>query len=187
MEKINQFISLNLKEFRKKNGLSLDQTSHLTGVSKAMLGQIERGESSPTISTLWKIAKGLQIPFSSFFEKYDREVKNANNSLAFSSDIYSIAEKIRVTTVFPYEDKTRCEIFLLELQPGCNHLSKPHQQGTVEYVIGIDGEIEVLIDNIWHIVSRGTGIRLNADEPHGYRNSTSHWGSFYNIIHYPEF
>ena len=37
-----------------------------TGVSKAMLGQIERNESSPTVATLWKIATGLNVPFSAF-------------------------------------------------------------------------------------------------------------------------
>jgi transcriptional regulator with XRE-family HTH domain len=35
-------------------------------VSKAMLGQIERNESSPTVATLWKIATGLNVPFSAF-------------------------------------------------------------------------------------------------------------------------
>jgi transcriptional regulator with XRE-family HTH domain len=47
---------------------SLDVTSQKTGVSKAMLGQIERGESSPTIATLWKIASGFDVLFSSFVE-----------------------------------------------------------------------------------------------------------------------
>jgi transcriptional regulator with XRE-family HTH domain len=31
-----------------------------------MLGQIERNESSPTVATLWKIATGLNVPFSAF-------------------------------------------------------------------------------------------------------------------------
>lgn len=59
-------IAHHLKSERKKRGLSLDATSKLTGVSKAMLGQIEREESSPTISTLWKIASGLDTSFSAF-------------------------------------------------------------------------------------------------------------------------
>lgn len=44
-------IANQLKNLRKSRGLSLDATAQLTGVSKAMLGQIERGESSPTIAT----------------------------------------------------------------------------------------------------------------------------------------
>ena len=65
-EAINAQISRTLKARRKERGWSLDKTAQQTGVSKAMLGQIERQESSPTIATLWKIATGLQCSFSSF-------------------------------------------------------------------------------------------------------------------------
>jgi len=54
-------ISSALKKARMEKGLTLEETSALTGVSKAMLGQIERAESTPTISTLWKISTGLKI------------------------------------------------------------------------------------------------------------------------------
>ena len=54
-------VGQNLRRLRNGLGLSLDEASKLTGVSKAMLGQIERGESSPTISTLWKISSGLKV------------------------------------------------------------------------------------------------------------------------------
>ena len=53
MKNIYKHISLTLKELRRKKGWSLDKAAEKTGVSKAMLGQIERGESSPTIATLW--------------------------------------------------------------------------------------------------------------------------------------
>lgn len=39
-------------------------SAELSGVSKAMIGQIERGESSPTLSTIWKIANGLKVSFT---------------------------------------------------------------------------------------------------------------------------
>ena len=64
---ISKSIAQHLQSVRKGRGLSLDKTAKLTGVSKAMLGQIERGESSPTIATLWKIATGLECSFSSFW------------------------------------------------------------------------------------------------------------------------
>ncbi len=44
-----------LKSIRMARTLSLDDTAVLTGVSKPMLGQIERGQSVPTVTTLWKI------------------------------------------------------------------------------------------------------------------------------------
>ena len=66
MEQINQQVGLALKQLRQQRGWSLDQAAQACGVSKAMLGQIERGESSPTVVTLWKIAGGFHVPFSYF-------------------------------------------------------------------------------------------------------------------------
>ncbi|MDA6151190.1 helix-turn-helix transcriptional regulator, partial [Escherichia coli] len=58
MEEIHLILAKNLKAFRENKKLSLEKVAELTGVSKTMIGQIERGESSPTITTIWKIANG---------------------------------------------------------------------------------------------------------------------------------
>ena len=60
MEKNSLQIGERLKEIRKTRGLTLDAVSEMTDVSKPMLGQIERGQASPTINTLWKISNGLK-------------------------------------------------------------------------------------------------------------------------------
>ncbi|WP_417653748.1 helix-turn-helix domain-containing protein, partial [Escherichia coli] len=51
---ITQHLATTLKALRQARGWSLSKLAEETGVSKAMLGQIERNESSPTVSTLWK-------------------------------------------------------------------------------------------------------------------------------------
>ena len=66
MENLARFLSTTLKQLRQQRGWSLSRLAEATGVSKAMLGQIERNESSPTVATLWKIATGLNVPFSTF-------------------------------------------------------------------------------------------------------------------------
>ncbi|MDU7763234.1 MAG: helix-turn-helix transcriptional regulator, partial [Enterobacter asburiae] len=63
---ITLHLATTLKTLRQARGWSLSKLADETGVSKAMLGQIERNESSPTVSTLWKIATGLNVPFSAF-------------------------------------------------------------------------------------------------------------------------
>ena len=64
MQDIPPNVAEALKSLRTERGLSLSQTAELTGVSKAMLGQIELGKSSPTVATLWKIATGFNVAFS---------------------------------------------------------------------------------------------------------------------------
>ena len=53
MEDINAVLAENLRRMRENRRLSLDAVARLTGVSKSMLGQIERGEVNPTVSTMW--------------------------------------------------------------------------------------------------------------------------------------
>ena len=72
MENLHQHLSQALKQLRQANGWSLTLAANRTGVSKAMLGQIERGESSPTVATLWKIATGFNVPFSFFVQGSDQ-------------------------------------------------------------------------------------------------------------------
>lgn len=55
-------VGANLRRWRNVQGHSLETLSKLSGVSRAMLGQIENGKSVPTITSLWKIAKALGIP-----------------------------------------------------------------------------------------------------------------------------
>lgn len=69
MENINLILSKNLKHLRNERKLSLDKLADLTGISKTMLGQIERGESNPSITTVWKIANGLKISFTALINE----------------------------------------------------------------------------------------------------------------------
>ena len=57
-----------LKEARRAQGLSLDAVAKLSGVSRSMVSQIERGESSPTIATLWNLTRALQVDFAGLLD-----------------------------------------------------------------------------------------------------------------------
>lgn len=59
-------VSQNLREIRTFKNLSLDHLARLSGVSRAMLGQIENGKSIPTITLLFKIANALRVSVSHF-------------------------------------------------------------------------------------------------------------------------
>lgn len=69
MEPGNLKIGEKPRSLRSIRTMSLDDVAALTGVSKPMLGQIERGQSLPMVTTLWKIAVGLKTPLSFFLEE----------------------------------------------------------------------------------------------------------------------
>ncbi|CZH56122.1 MULTISPECIES: helix-turn-helix domain-containing protein [Legionella] len=185
MQEISNRIAKTLKSLRQERGWSLDKTALETGVSKAMLGQIEREESSPTISTLWKIASGFQASFSSFIEDSLDNSTNPVYRAGHAETLHPDDEKIRVLPLFPFDEQLHFELFVIELLPECEHLSPPHKHGVIEHVIVVDGTIELLLGGSWKKLSKGEGLRFNANQPHGYRNPTNELSRIHDIIHYP--
>lgn len=184
MDNLNVKISKALKSLRQERGWSLDATSSKTGVSKAMLGQIERGESSPTIATLWKIASGFETSFSSFVEDLNPNSSKPLHRAGQLKQMHPQDDKIRVLPIFPYNKKLGFEVFIIELLPGCEHISPPHQKGVVENIIVTHGEIEVLINGAWCVLKQHEGLQFNANQPHGYRNTKNRKAVFHDMIHY---
>ncbi|MBA2711307.1 MAG: helix-turn-helix transcriptional regulator [Tatlockia sp.] len=186
MENIYKHIATTLKKLRQQKGWSLDKAALATGVSKAMLGQIEREESSPTIAILWKIATGFETSFSSFIEEINTVSSEAMHRTGQVQAIHSDDKKIRVSPLFSFDSQLDFELFVIELLPGCEHLSPPHKHGVIEHIVVVGGSMEVLLGGAWRALSNGEGIRFNANQPHGYRNHASKLATIHNIIHYPK-
>ena len=123
MESLN--IGKHLKNIRQNRELSLDEAAEMTGVSKPMLGQIERGQSSPTITTLWKIATGLKVPLSSFLQ----EEKTKYSVVDISEENAVSAENgaMRAYTLFPYDPIRNFEAFYIELDRKSTRLNSSHR------------------------------------------------------------
>lgn len=184
MLNIYKHIASTLKLLRQQKGWSLDKAAQATGVSKAMLGQIEREESSPTIATLWKIASGFDTSFSAFIT----DIPSAFSEMVYRTEIQNIHPEdkgINIFPIFTFDPQLHVEMFIIELLPGCEHLSPPHQSGVIEHVITIEGTIEVLVDGSWHVLENGEGLKFAANQAHGYRNASTQAARFHDIIHYP--
>jgi transcriptional regulator with XRE-family HTH domain len=176
---LEKIISDNLKLQRKNRQWSLSLAALETGVSKAMLGQIERQESSPTMATLWKIAKGMQLPLTALIEPHK------NDQAYEHKPSISVDGVLDFTVLFSFDPLLRSEMFAHKLAPAKEQFSSAHQFGVIEDIIVISGRLEMLIDNQWRELYAGDTLRFRADQPHGYRNSSNQEVVFHNIIHYP--
>lgn len=172
MDPLNLQLRRVLKEARSARGWSLSVAAEKTGVSKAMLGQIERGESSPTIATLWKLATGFGLSFSAFL---------LDDGVAALAD----REEMSVSQLFAFDPTLGCEVLAVTLAPGVRHISEAHRSGVVEYVVPLGGVMEILQEGEWREVMPGAGLRFAADRAHGYGNPGPMPLTFHNMIFYP--
>ncbi len=183
MEDITFLVAQNLKRIRDERKLSLDKLADLTGVSKSMLGQIERGESSPTISVVWKIANGLKISFTSLLS-----APQEDTSLIQKDAIQPMIEdngKYRLFPLFPIEENRPFEIYVIEMDKGCYLSSDPHSDGAQEFITVFSGELTVRVNDQEYHISEGDSIRFRADRSHSYHNSGNETAIIHLVIHYP--
>lgn len=182
METINTIISNNIKAIRKERKMSLDNLAEVTGISKSMLGQIERMESNPTIAILWKIAMGLDLSFTSLVED-----KRKSALLIHNKDIQPLINgdgTMRIFPVFPYEERRGSEILYIEMEKGAYSPSLPHKSGTEEYVLVYEGEIAITLETEEYLVKEESSIRYQADCPHSYKNVSKGKTKLCMIIYY---
>ncbi|MGG3124098.1 helix-turn-helix domain-containing protein (plasmid) [Priestia megaterium] len=182
MDPIQATIAKNLTKFRKNRNLSLTQLSELTGVSKAMLAQIENSKSSPTVTTLWKIANGLQVSFSSFIQEEEPDIRKIS-----INELEPIADNegnYLVYPFFPYHPEKKFEIYIVTLKPGCTHESKTHLGD--EYLLVKEGKLLVTVGMQEHKVQSGDALQFSGSTPHSYTNSSKETASFFLLMYYPE-
>lgn len=184
MENINLVLAENLKTLRTNKKLSLDKVAEMTGVSKTMLGQIERGESNPTINTVWKIANGLKISFTALINQ-----PQPDTVLVTKNDIQMLQEdhgRYRVFPYFPFDENRRFEVYSVEIDQGGYLSADPHSEGTEETITVFEGELTVRIDNEEYTLRNGESIRFKADRQHDYHNSGNELTRVSMVIYYPE-
>ncbi len=177
------FVPTRLKALRSREGLSLSDVQAATGVSKAMLWQIEQGESSPTLETLWKLSTGLRKPLTAIVGGLGQSEQRL--SKAPTLDVVA-HEGISIRTVFPFSPTLCSETLLVTLSAGKCQNSDAHALGVMEDVFVLDGNLEISLRDLQQRLTTNESVRFNADEPHSYMNTGDGETVFLNTIHYPE-
>ncbi|MDN4524288.1 helix-turn-helix domain-containing protein [Fictibacillus fluitans] len=180
---LTEIIGKRLKAMRSHRSWSLDQAAQATGVSKPMLSQIERGESNPTVSTLWKIANGFGVSFSSFVEEDQPSIKKV-----ITSEVDPIADTsgtFLVRPLFPVKPGKSFEIYSLELLPGCDYASEAHPDGVEEYLLVEEGSFSLTVHEMTYSLSAGENLRFAANFAHCYQNLGDTPARLIMMIHYP--
>lgn len=165
---LNRRIGERLRVMRTARCLTLDRLAALTGVSKPMLSQIERGETNPTVGTLWKIAGGLDLPFSALLEDQPGEVTvvraGTRNVLAEDHG------RFLVTPLFPADPRHPVEVFRVLLRPGCHRVAQGHGAGVAEYLTVTRGSLVLALPGGEHRLDEGDALRFSAAGEHTYLN-----------------
>jgi transcriptional regulator with XRE-family HTH domain len=178
-------VGRNLRRLRMQRGLSLERLSKASGVSRAMLGQIELGQSAPTINVLWKISRALDLPFSALISTTGgtgTRLMRAQQAKRLTSHDGRFASR----ALFPFDEPRRVEFYELTLKSHSEERAEPHPPGTLENLVVTRGTLEMEIGVERHVLAAGDAILFEADKPHVYRNVGPDDLTMYLVMTYAE-
>lgn len=155
-----------IRATRNNIKLTLKDLSEKTGLSVSFLSQVERGTSSPAISSLKKIADGLNVPITSFFtpEHNTTYTTVSGERRSFRID-GSPANYIRLSGNFATRTM---ESLIVTLDPGATDKMFQHIGEEVHYIL--EGRVSYIIDDETYNLDTGDSIHFPSDRPHTWRN-----------------
>jgi transcriptional regulator with XRE-family HTH domain len=175
----------NLRRLRTRRGLSLERLAERSGVSRAMLSQVELGNSTPTINVLWKISRALELPFSALIAEDKQEAVAVLRAEA-SKHLTSHDGRFRSRALFPFEGPRRVEFYELRLSAGAVENAEAHAPGTVENLVFASGAVEIAVEGEEVRLGVGDAVVFHADAPHSYRNPAAEEAQLFLVMTYAE-
>lgn len=180
---LSLIVGANLRRLRTRRGHSLERLAKLSGVSRAMLGQIELGRSVPTINLLWKVARALEVPFAALTggpHIHETTVLRADDAKV----LVSHNGQFRSRALFPFDSQRRVEFYELRLRaPGEEH-AEAHSPGTMENLVVTSGRVDISVAEHRYRLEVGDAILFEADVPHSYYNAGDFEAVMYLVMTY---
>ena len=166
------FLGKNIQRHRKEQGLTLDVLSEKSGVSKAMLSQIESEKVNPTVATVWKIAQGLQVEINGLLAGGSESARRFH--VVRNKEITSLESDetgLHMKVLSPISMVEDLEMYLLTFEPGGALQSGAHFPKTEEYLTVFVGEIRVTAgDNVTELEA-GDFVSYHCDIEHTIENT----------------
>jgi transcriptional regulator with XRE-family HTH domain len=160
-----------LREIRSLRGLSLKSLAEMSGLNVNTLSLIENERTSPSVSTLQQLSKGLQVSITEFFE-----MEGGTRELAYQKQ----GERPRAAfTQSTIEDlaagmpRFGAEPMIVSLDPGADSGKNPIVHTGREFVYCIEGHISYTVNNQEYLLDPGDSLVFEAYLPHRWKNASS--------------
>lgn len=154
-------IGTKLKDLRLKNDLTLEELASRSELTKGFLSQVERGLTSPSISTLSDILEALGVSFSDFFKE------EVSVQKVFSEDDFFVDEQddYTISYIVPNAQKNNMEPIIIDIEAHCESMIVEPFTGE-EFGYVLEGEVVLIFNGEKHIVKANETFYLLGNEGH---------------------
>lgn len=159
-----------IRHLRKSQGFTADDLAKKAGVSQSMISQIERGQVSPSLETLWKMSHCLKVPVFTFFDAENQQ----DVTVTRKTELVDL-ERIRPNAIYqvlsPNHGKQIC-LFKLILAPGEVSDNPLVFHSGEECGVVLTGSIQVEVDGKFYDLDEGDSIYFDSNLPHRFVNTS---------------
>ena len=161
-------VAREIRAHREARGLSLTATATRAGLSKTILATIESGAGNPSLATLGRIARALDVTVGTLLAEDDP----VRSQLIRRTDgeWFSFESGVRGRILHVDGRERRLEAIEMRLEPGMHNRSRAHAPGTEELVICLDGTLTLGAEGQEEHLSEGDALHFAADVAHSYRS-----------------
>jgi len=161
-------VGTSLRQLREAHNVSMRALAQLSGLSANALSMIERGKSSPSVSTLYRLAEALQVPVTAFF---DHQAEHKNVVFIKSAERTRLSFMRGLWEGLGGEQFSgRVMPFLLTLENGASSGPNTMLHGGSEFAFCIRGQLEFQVENKVYLLETGDSLLFEANLNHRWRN-----------------
>jgi transcriptional regulator with XRE-family HTH domain len=178
-------IGARVKALRESSGLSLRELAERSGVSAPMLSQVERGETSPTLTVAARVAAGLELRLSQLLRlDEDGAVTVARASGRRRGGNARHGHRFEILT--SPQPGQRAELSRHTLAPGAatGGADDPpiHEPGSRETALVERGPVVLVCDGLRYELEQGDCVTFDADLPHHFENTGDAEAAFLAVL-----
>ena len=171
-----------MKDLRRRRGLTLEELAGSSGVSRAMLSKVERGEKNPTLVVAAKVAEGLGVSLSELLGTEERRevVVVPRERRPTMRDPETGFERQLLSPPF----SGRGVEFVRNVVPEGTTSGRfpPHRRGVEEYIVVEKGRLRAILGGQERLLDEGDALYFEADVPHRFDNVGGGECSYYLVI-----
>ena len=161
-------IGIRLRSLREARGLSIRELARRSGLSANAISLIERGRTSPSVSTLYLLSETMEIPITTFFETKDQQAEivfrkgTERTRVSFSRGVWEgLGGEMFAGRVEP---------FALTLETGANSGPSTIVHSGHEFVVCLRGQLEYQVEDQYYLLEAGDSLLFQAYLRHRWRN-----------------
>jgi transcriptional regulator with XRE-family HTH domain len=178
-------IGARVKALREAAGLSLRDLSERSGVSAPMLSQVERGETSPTLTVASKIAAGLELSLSQLLRLDERgsvTVVRAGQRRRGGSKRRGHSFEVLTSEQPGQRAELSSHVLASGGATGASDDPPMHEPGSRETALVKHGSVVLVCDGERYDLAEGDCVTFDADLPHHFENPTDAEAAFLAVV-----